>query len=510
MELILLPLLLLGGLLATLGGNDDDDGSGGDPDPDDTLAGSGTERIFGGEGDDLLTLDDQAQGLGGVGDDTIYAQDDALGYGLEGNDTLTGDGNATIKGGDGDDVLTIHDRAVADGGAGDDVIYASDIFYGGLNVTGGEGRDMFVADLRDTADGNTLGIADYAQGVDRLGVMLGDMDLTGVQVMISESDDPEGFVGTTVQVAGLSDAGNAFATFFLSGVFDFDASDVMFYRNEVGDAPDWQPVTGGENDVLMADGTATVNGGAGDDLVVAHDQAVGRGGIGDDLLIATGEATAEGGTGNDVLAGVVRFDTETQGILLRGEEGDDRLNGGDTQYGGAGNDVLGNAGLMIGGEGDDIFRAGGAVYGGSGDDQVFRSGGGPVDLGAGDDLLQVTTGSAPGNFGTLAATLGEGADRLVFDPSYHDVIAAQVSDFDPSEDVLGVIGSASELQNLTLTRSYDAQNDTTRLVLNTGLDDIGSEIFVNVAGQDAMTAAITVQLYADAAAVQAGTPYRTL
>ena len=407
MELILLPLLLLGGLLATLGGNDDDGGSGGDPDPDDTLAGSGTERIFGGEGDDLLTLDDQAQGLGGVGDDTIDAQDDALGYGLEGNDSLTGTDNATIKGGDGDDVLTIHDRAVADGGAGDDVIYASDIFYAGLNVTGGEGRDMFVADLRDTADGNTLGIADYAQGVDRLGVMLGDMDLTGVQVMISESDDPEGFVGTTVQVAGLSDAGNAFATFYLSGVFDFDASDVMFYRNEVGDAPDWQPVTGGENDVLMADGTATVNGGAGDDLVVAHDQAVGRGGIG-------------------------------------------------------------------------------------------------------DDLLQVTTGSAPGNFGTLAATLGEGADRLVFDPSYHDVIAAQVSDFDPSEDVLGVIGSASELQNLTLTRSYDAQNDTTRLVLNTGLDDIGSEIFVNVAGQDAMTAAITVQLYADAAAVQAGTPYRTL
>ena len=64
MELILLPLLLVGGLLATMGGDDDAERP---ADQDDRIDASGNARVFGGEGDDLLTLDDQAQGLGGEG-----------------------------------------------------------------------------------------------------------------------------------------------------------------------------------------------------------------------------------------------------------------------------------------------------------------------------------------------------------------------------------------------------------------------------------------------------------
>ena len=68
MELVLVPLLLLLGLATALdGGGDDSRDDAGGNEENDVLSGVGRDRVFGGEGDDLLTLDDQAQGLGGEG-----------------------------------------------------------------------------------------------------------------------------------------------------------------------------------------------------------------------------------------------------------------------------------------------------------------------------------------------------------------------------------------------------------------------------------------------------------
>lgn len=58
-EFILLPLLLLAGFLTTLGGDGPDEGEASE---NDTLTGDGSDDVVGGDGDDLLSLDDEATG----------------------------------------------------------------------------------------------------------------------------------------------------------------------------------------------------------------------------------------------------------------------------------------------------------------------------------------------------------------------------------------------------------------------------------------------------------------
>lgn len=161
MEFVLLPLLLLLGLTTALDGGEDRDGdddgdSGGDGDDngslDDILTGAGTERVYGGAGDDDLTLEDQAVGVGGAGDDTITASDTAVGYGLAGDDRLSAEGRASLFGGDGDDVIA--GKGTLEGGAGNDRLVvgydrdvstdrAENLLYG--QADGGDGNDTIIA-----------------------------------------------------------------------------------------------------------------------------------------------------------------------------------------------------------------------------------------------------------------------------------------------------------------------------------------------------------------------------
>lgn len=542
MELLVLPLLLLAGLLTTLDGADED-AAGGEAardidslfalesatdyglDGEDTLVADENATISGGEGDDHLNPGHEAEAeadggtgdeaaYGGEGSDTLTATDDALNNGGAGaggvNDTLTGTGNETVSGGEGNDLIHISDRAIAYGGAGDDSFLVSDVFTtGNANLYGGDGADLFVANLAalDGATGcPTLRISDYTPGLDRLGILLGDRDIETLQVRICEQDspDPEEFNGTEINIGLVGDGTNStFANFWLPGVTNFDMSDLVFYRNEIGDAVNVEPVPDGENDVLVRDADGAARGGDGDDLFTLSDTATGNGGVGNDTLIAMDGATADGAAGDDLLLGA-------GDATLMGGDGADSLNGGAWLDGGAGNDVLANGMMQYGGEGDDEISAGTEVYGGSGDDTVSTFSGNTVDLGAGDDLALVTTSSAPGQFGIGTVTLGDGADRLVMDPTYHDNIVLDVTDFDAVGDELGVIGLAPDLQAVSVSRSYDTASNTTTVRIDTGVDDIGAVMLVDLVGVNALTGPLTIRLYADEAAARAGTSYRTL
>jgi len=222
----------------------------------------------------------------------------------------------------------------------------------------------------------------------------------------------------------------------LTGFFDLILLEgVQFERLEAvnTDMPEINPeptVTDG------TDGDDTINGTDVPDLIngFAGDDTLG-GGRGNDILNGDeGEDSLRGDDGNDILNGGDDND------FLFGGSGDDTLNGGagddelqgnsgqDTLDGGAGNDDIrtrGGTDTLIGGEGDDIIRVellqgnttgeeGATVFGGAGSDTLlYQAGGtigGSVDLGSGDDLVELDLFG----FGWTMA-LGEGNDRIVLE-----------------------------------------------------------------------------------------------
>lgn len=201
-------VVALVGLAIALDGGDDngsDGGGDGNDSLDDVLTGPGTARVFGGAGDDDLTLEDQAVGLGGAGNDTIYAQDDAVGYGLKGNDSLTGADKATIKGGEGDDWLELSGDAHGDGGEDNDTLTAE----GRTSLYGGDGDDMMSGQgtLEGGSGNNRLGLS-YARDVstDCTKILLyGQADGgDGNDTIIASSGVQDGDTDTTRGTMGLN------------------------------------------------------------------------------------------------------------------------------------------------------------------------------------------------------------------------------------------------------------------------------------------------------------------
>jgi Ca2+-binding RTX toxin-like protein len=141
---------------------------------------------------------------------------------------------------------------------------------------------------------------------------------------------------------------------------------------------------------------ATVDGGDGNDNIVGTFASLARGGAGDDAIGLLFADTIEAGDGNDIVRCMQPGDS-TRGVVLFGNDGDDRLQTGgaaDSIYGGAGRDTI-HAGaggdLLSGGGGNDhLFAQGGhdRLYGGAGDDRLEALGGNDrLTGGAGADLL---------------------------------------------------------------------------------------------------------------------------
>ncbi|GHC52435.1 calcium-binding protein [Neogemmobacter tilapiae] len=292
------------------------------------------------------------------------ASDAIVGSGLANNFLYGGAGGDTITGAANDDFLfgqsgndTLHSRAGNDhlfGGAGRDVLHAEGGF---TRMYGGQGSDHFISSV----EGHTE-IADFNR-------VAGDSwSLSeGATICSTYAVDLNGD-GRREQVVNFSNGGTV--TIFVEGgspSANRPSVDADFEKLPLG---------------LFGGGAGIVFGMASDDnLIAAQGQATLFGGAGDDSLIGGTEADALwGGTQDDFISGKARGDH------LFGDQGNDLLRGdggADTLYGGGGADrLLGGAGAdrLFGGQGADILDGNGGgdtLSGGSGADTfVFSKGGG--------------------------------------------------------------------------------------------------------------------------------------
>ncbi len=259
-----------------------------------------SNKLYGGEGDDVLTGGNGRDNLqGGNDNDTLNGggNRDWL-YGDGGNDIINGgDGNDIIRGGEGNDTLN--------GGDDFDRLYGDD---GDDIIDGGNGNDRILG-------GNDNDQLSGGAGQDFLYGESGDDTLNG-----GESADTL-FGGSGIDTLN---GGN-----HNDRVYGGDDNDIIN-----GDAG--SDILNGEN------GNDTINGGNGNDVI--------QGGVGNDTI--NGDAhndTIYGGNGNDIINGGLHNDS------LNGEAGNDILNGDDgtdTLYGGDGEDIL------VGGAGVDTLFGG--------------------------------------------------------------------------------------------------------------------------------------------------------
>jgi Ca2+-binding RTX toxin-like protein len=172
------------------------------------------EKIVGTSGND--TLDAVAVGkgnntlLGGMGDDQLLAGTNDKLYGGEGNDILkaeVGKGGNLLDGGTGNDTLRAGKNDQLMGGAGQDYLYAGE---GGNTLTGGTNADLFwIAFGGLPAQPNI--IKDFTQGRDKLGINVSGVefknlkfDLQGENTVIMTADGKQiavlaGFKGTITE-----------------------------------------------------------------------------------------------------------------------------------------------------------------------------------------------------------------------------------------------------------------------------------------------------------------------
>jgi serralysin len=224
---------------------------------------------------------------------------------------------------------------------------------------------------------------------------------------------------------------------------------------------------------IADDNDNVVDGTAGNDLLP---------GLGGDDIIRgfAGDDTLQGGDGNDTLLAGLGNDTLEGGAgndFLSGGQGDDNINtgqGDDVVLGGAGNDRIGGmAGrdIVRAGAGDDFIQwndpTGDVVFGGRGNDTIL---GGDVAAdeihgGAGDDLIRAFT-TSPESATASDRLFGDAGDDVVIGGNAADIIEGgrgndiltgndgadvfrfranqtgddTITDFDPSEDVVELVG----------------------------------------------------------------------
>ena len=312
---------------------------------------------------------DGSASIGGVAEDILRGIENVIGG--ESDDSITGDANANaLAGGAGNDLLQGHAGAdVLDGGAGVDTASyaekttavvvtlnlgtAATVTIGGTaedtltnieNLIGGSANDTLTGDLRanrlrggggnDTLDGGLqLDIADYS-----------DKTLA-VTVTLADS------LPSTVKVGGV----NEDTLISIEGIVGGSGADTL-----TGNAFANTLEGGAGNDTLSgADGLDTLIGGAGNDTL--------DGGAGIQDLASYAEKTTpvivtlNGATAATVTVGGVAEDTLRNIENIQGGSGNDTLTG----------DTLANG--IVGGAGDDTLSGGGGldqIEGGTGTDTI--------------------------------------------------------------------------------------------------------------------------------------------
>jgi Ca2+-binding RTX toxin-like protein len=394
--------------------------------------------IMGTAGDDVI--------VGKGASDVIYGGggNDRISGGRNGNDTICGGpGNDTIDGGRGFDALygeggddkLLGDTGsdMLDGGSGDDELSG---FKGGDGLNGGPGDDSLVGykgpDTLNGGGGNDF--VDGQQGSDEIDGAGGDDRLLGDKGNDHVKGGPgmdliEGGPGDDKKLDGGGDADQVFGG---AGIDNVDGGD-------------------GDGDIVRGDnGTDNLSGGPGANDIVSYASAS-RGGI--DIDLATNKAKGDGHddlSGFEDVVGSAQSDTivgDGQNNRIDGGVGDDTLvsgGGGGQAFGGPGTDNcegfavetscgpetapptgLAYAILNLGLDGASLIVQGAP----DGDDIRISNGPGgwtvsdaiPIFAGEGCDNppsnQNVVVCPAQGVLPLVVATGGNGADRIVVDPS---------------------------------------------------------------------------------------------
>ncbi|WGM46699.1 hypothetical protein KOAAANKH_01572 [Brevundimonas sp. NIBR10] len=337
-------------------------------------------RIFGGDGDDVLTttvsastnsLNNEMRGgagndnivgsgqiYGDNGDDTINVQRDSLVYGGAGNDTMLAMG--TVFGEDGDDFVTMLGGDL-DGGAGTDTVR--------LNYAGQVIADLGAGTVRlsqpNGANVGRLTSVENAVGSALSDTIIGD---AGANRLAGGGDGDILFgAGGDDILAG--DVGDD----VLNGGDGFDIADFQtdgLFINAIVDLR----ITTAQNTNMGRDQLSSIEGLSGtryNDRFTGDDGAnILRGMDGDDTLRGNGgDDILDGGSGVDVAdysgaTSALRFDLNVGGVYDMGTDGRDALVSIEGVIGGAFDDVLiGTAGanILAGGVGADTLTGGGGA-----------------------------------------------------------------------------------------------------------------------------------------------------
>ncbi|HEY0649057.1 calcium-binding protein [Phenylobacterium sp.] len=322
-------------------------------------------------GNDQIVGGTNETGIGGssVGDILL---------GLAGNDTLAGGGG--------------HDSI--DGGAGDDTIVS---VYGATTGHHGESRSVIVGG--DGVDAVDYQFATAAIEIDLVRGVAGYDTLSGIE--------------------------NAFGTPFGDRITGNDVQNSLF-GNDGADT-----ITGGGGDDFINGGAGVDRvsaGDGGDAILLLGEHELIDGGAGVDQVNYGGAAQAvvvnlATGIGTDTLSGVEYVTGSFHaGDLITGSAGADFLFGGgdgpDSVFGGAGADYISGAGYLRGDEGNDQIQGGGQfddINGNMGDDLLYGHGGGDWVVGGKDnDTLSGGVGAdiVYGNLGSDICNGDEGDDTV--------------------------------------------------------------------------------------------------
>ncbi|MFN3865009.1 MAG: calcium-binding protein, partial [Erythrobacter sp.] len=447
---------------------------------DDTITGSGgndtitdaygDDTIEGGDGDDVIVDEGGSNTIRGAGGDDRITLSDA--YSLPGSSIGNPPRTNLVEGGAGNDFLTIGRLPIGtltvDLGEGDDILRLTDLISAQATFRLGTGRDTVVLTYNyGDAVRNNLGIltlADFTAGdagdILNLGEMVrglfssptvfaafngGNPFANGVLRLVQDGAD------TLIQLDYDGSKSNIVAPFTIIRLENVTASSLTA-ANFAGLDP-----AGGEPAV------ATITGASGNDLIFGPSSG----------------ATINGGDGADEIFGGLRADTIDGGI------GNDTIDGGagsDTLRGGAGDDLITDAwgnDVIEGGAGNDrilIYRPGIAgvdtplaetvtINAGEGNDYVrleldrrdvapinHRTLHGVVDLGAGEDVIALTTAAQQVLLPTAQLTLGTGRDRVILDTRAPQLgLAVTITDF-----TAGNAGDILELaQALFIAQGWD-------------------------------------------------------
>lgn len=188
----------------------------------------------------------------------------------------------------------------------------------------------------------------------------------------------------------------------------------------------------------------------------------------------------------DELDAAVNPDFDAAADFVFGGAGSDSIDTSSSQfgqnrlYGGSDDDELipGIRDRVFGGEGNDVIdaSAGGGnnrLYGQAGRDDLIAGGSDRLFGGANDDRLFIVTG------GNNVLTGGRGSDQFWIAVGEFPEAASTITDYNASEDIIGIAGLGASFDTLTLTQ----QNDDT--IINFEGEDLARLLNVESTALDA-------------------------